>query len=172
MSTATVRAAIASFVTNAGVTGVHKVFSAPPYWADGSDWDLALGLGSGSVVALHLPDEAERRATLPAIGGQKRVDYTAGLMIFYQYLLPSGSLTATNADAWAGPLDTITDGLKAAIRAAPTLNDGTVIFQAGQGRIHDGQPDLTVKRGIPRRAPGKVLSWVVLEFNVTEIVTA
>lgn len=164
------RAAVADFVTNAAVPGVGKVYKAIPYWADGADWNLSANLGSGAVVAVHLVEDSERRNTLPAITGQKRVDYTCGLMIFYQYLIPSGDLTARNADEWADGLDAIIDQYKAAFRAAPTLNDAAVIFQAGQGRIHDNQPDLAVKHGTPRRGEGKVLCWSVIEFGVTEIV--
>lgn len=179
MSTTTVRAAITSFLNaNAlgGATpipGINKVYTAPPYWADGNDWNLASQLGSGAVVAVHLPEESESRNTLPALTGQKRVDYLVGIMIFYQWLLPSGDFNSHPPDAWVYPLDTITDGLKAALRAAPNLGSPSVIFQAAQGRIHGGAPDLVIKRGLPRRSSkgGKVLSWSALEFTAIEIVT-
>jgi hypothetical protein len=170
VSTATVRAAVADFVTTAAVPGVGKVYRAIPYWADGADWKLDSKLGNGAVVAVHIVEDAERRNTLPAITGQKRVDYTVGLAIYYQWLIPSASQASHSTDDWVDGLDQIIDALKAAIRQAPTLNDSTVIFQAGQGRIHETMPDLTTKQGMPRRGEGKVLCWSVVELGVTEII--
>lgn len=167
MSSATVRAALTTFFGTPPIAGITKLHSAPPYWADGSEWDLANDLGSGAIAAVHLADDAERRITVPALTGQKIVTYTVGFMIFYQYLLPSASLTPVDPAAWSDPLDAIIDGVKARIRSDPTCGIPSVVWESGQT---PGYPK--VVRDLPRRLPGKVLSWNVVEFQVDEVITS
>jgi len=170
VSAATVRAALKDYFADASIDGLNKVFGAPPYWADGSEWNLADNLGSGAIAAVHLASESETRVTLPATTGSKNVVYQVGLMVFYQYLLPSATLTPIEEDAWCGPLDDILDGVKARLRADPNCGMPSVIWQAGLDK--SGNPNITIQRDLPRRLAGKVLSWNVVEFTVDEIVTA
>lgn len=172
MSRATVRAALVTFFNNTSIQGLGQVHSAPPYWADGSEWDLARPIGdgpagAGAIGAIHLAEDVESRVSVPAIQGWKAVTYKAALMVFYQWLLPSNTLTPVDEAAWADPLDGILDGLVALIRSDPNLGDPTVIWQAGQSAN-----DVHVICDVPRRLPGKVLSWNVIEFDVIEMVQA
>lgn len=167
MSSATVRAAITGFFQAANIPGLNKVFTAPPYWADGSEWDLSSSLGSGAVGAVHLAEDTESRITFPALSGNKQVEYTVGFMIFYQWLVPSNSFTAAGEDAWAAPLDTIIDGVKTLLRSDPNCGMPAVIWQSGQ------EPHgIAIRRDLPRKLEGKVVSWNVVQFHVTEIITA
>lgn len=166
MSTASVRAAVAGFIQGASIVGLHKVYPAPPYWADGSEWDLA-GSKSGAIAALHLAHDQEERLSVPVLTGVKLVHYRVGLMVFYQYLLPSNTLTAVEESDWAAPLDVIIDGLKDRLRSDPNCGVPADVWQSAQDR-----PDLVIQRDLPRRLSGKVLSWNVLEFSVYETVTA
>jgi hypothetical protein len=166
VGSADVRAAVTAFFAGADIPGLNKVHPAPPYWADGSEWDLANNLGSGAIAGLHLVADNERRITVPAGTGQKLVHYRVGLMIFYQWLKPQ-TLAPVDEAAWAGPLDVIIDGVKARLRSDPNCGMPSVIWQAGQD---DG--DLSITRDLPRQLAGKVVSWSVVEFTVYEVVTA
>jgi len=166
VSTATVRSAIATFFEGASITGLHKVHAAPPYWADGSEWDLAGGQ-SGAIAAVHLVADRESRITVPVLTGQKMVRYHVGLMVFYQWLLPSNTTTPVDEAAWADPLDVIIDGIKDRLRSDPNCGVPATIWQAAQD-----PDDVTIQRDLPRRLPGKILSWNVVEFSVYEVVTA
>lgn len=173
MSSASVRAAVASFFQATvapgpnQIPGLNKVHSAPPYWADGSEWNLANELGSGTVAGVHLVEDSESRITIPVLTGQKMVTYKIGLMLFYQFLLPSNTLTPIDEAAWADPLDATIDGIKARLRSDPNCGLPSVVWQAAQD-----PGDVKIVRDIPRRLPGKVVSWNVIEFMVDEVVTA
>lgn len=167
MPSAEVRAAVTEFFASANIPGLNKVHSAPPYWVDGSEWDLAASLGSGAVAAVHLVEDSESRITVPALTGQKMIEYVVGLMVFYQWLLPSNTLTPVDEAAWADPLDIIIDGIKARLRSDPNCGLPAVVWQSAQSKN-----DVRIKRDIPRKFNGKVLSWNVVEFQVTEEITA
>lgn len=174
MSSAEVRAAITTFVATGcaaggSVPGVTKVYRAMPWYIDGATWNLSNELGSGAVLFVDLPEDGgDTRLSVPAVQGEKSVDYLVALVVLYQYLIPSASQSpAVPEDAWVGPLDDTLDGLKALLRTDPNLGNPEVIFQAAQSR-----GDLAVHRVAPRRAPGKVLSWNVLTFHAMEVITA
>jgi hypothetical protein len=166
VSSAEVRSAIAAFFQTAEIPGLNKVHPAPPYWADGSEWDLKQQLGSGAIAGVHLVEDSESRITVPALTGQKQVEYLVGLMIFYQWLMPK-SLAPIDESAWSGPLDVIIDGVKARLRSDPNCGVADTVWQSAQEAS-----DVHIIRDIPRSLPGKVLSWNVVEFHVTEIITA
>lgn len=168
MSSATVRAALFGFFDGARaaatVPGLNTVYAAQPTFVDGAKWQLAKDLGSGSVAYLHLAEDTETRIALPAVTGWKRVDYTVGLVVLYQYVIPPDP---AGEDSWAGPLDATIDGLKDLIRSDPNCGVPADIFQTGQA-----PGGITIRRQLPRRTSGAVLSWNVLEFAVTEIIEA
>lgn len=167
MSSAAVRAGLVAYFKAQNIAGLNKVHSAPPFWADGSEWNLAANLGSGAVAAVHLTSDAESRISVPALTGTKIVHYRVGLMLFYQWLKPSAQLTPVDEAAWADPLDVIVDGVKAALRADPNCGIPSVIWQSAQDAN-----DVVVQRDIPRQLPGKVVSWNVVEFNVYEVINS
>jgi hypothetical protein len=167
VSSADVRQIVSSYFEAATIPGLNKVFTAPPYWADGSLWDLNLQQNAGAIGALHIVNEDETRLTLPAITGSKMVHYELGLMIFYQWIQPQ-ALAAKDEAGWAGPLDVILDGIKARLRADPQCGvPGGAVWQSAQS-----PKDVRIRRDLPRNLPGKVLSWSVVEFEVDEIIEA
>jgi hypothetical protein len=166
MSSAQVRSAVTGFFKTAAIPGLNAVHPAPPYWADGSEWDLANSLGSGAIAAVHLVEDDESRITVPVLTGQKIVNYTIGLLIFYQWLIPSASLTPVDESSWVGPLDVIIDGVKTRLRSDPNCGMPSVVWQSAQD-----VNDVKIKRDLPRMLPGKVVSWNVVEFRVAEIIT-
>lgn len=167
MSSAAVRSAVASFFETASITGLNFVHPGPPWWITGSEWDLGKTAGAAAVAAVHLVEDNESRITIPALSGQKQVEYLIGLMLFYQYLQPSNSLTPKDPSAWVAPFDVIIDGVKDRLRSDPNCGMPSVVWQSAQD-----PHDISVKRDLPRVTAGKVLAWCAVEFHVTEIVTA
>ena len=172
MSAQAVRAAVQAYFVGQ-VTGLNQVYRAQPTFADGKNWNLATDLGSGAIGYVHLDAEKETRLTLPYQTGYKQVDYEVGLVVLYQYLIPSNTLVAQNGDEWTDALDVTLDGIKNRLRRDPTL--GTSVAQGGTGLIFEAgeaKDDIMIARELPRRSPGKVLSWNVVQFKLTEIVQA
>lgn len=177
MSRAAVRDALQTYLTAGNIPGLHEVFRAVPRWVDGSAWQLNDTLGSGAVAAIHINEQQEARVTVPAPNvlfpgravGQKMRDYRVGVMVFYQYLIPSGGLTAVTEDAWAAPLDTILDGIVDWLEADPLIGTSgqNTVWQAAQ---EPGDPKITTD--IPKQLAGKVIAWSVVEFTVAQVVTA
>ena len=167
MSTASVRAEVANYFQTASIPGLNKVFTAPPSWADGSAWQLNLQNNAGAIAALHVVEEREKRLTLPVFTGSKMIHYSLGLMVFYQWINPQ-ALTAPDEDGWNAPLDVILQGIKDRLRADPQCG----VPQGDVWQSAQDDPDVTIRRDLPRQSPGKVFAWNVVEFNVYEIVNA
>jgi hypothetical protein len=168
---ATVRAAIQSYLASAGVTGLTKVFKGMPAIQDPALWNLSGQLGWGAVAFVHLTEHSEGRIADPFVLGQKEVEYIVGIVVQYRYAIPVENASALSGDEWTTGLDTVLEGLKAAIRADPNHGTGTqgAIWQAGQ------EPGgLKVRSELPTmdEQPGEVWVWNVLEYHVTEIITA
>lgn len=176
MSRAAVRDAVKSWLEGGNITGLTAVHRAPPRWMDGNEWQLSSTLGASAVAAVHINEEQATRISVPAPTvlmpggpvGQKMRSYRIGLMIFYQYLIPSGGLVAQAEDGWAAQFDTIIDGIVDRLESDPLIGtDGSVVWQAAQ---EPGDPK--VLTDIPRELPGKVLAWGVVEFTVDQVITA
>lgn len=182
MSRSTVRQALYDYLA-AGCTpglgivkGVAKVYRAMPWLIDGATWTPSAELGSGSVVFLHFPDKREQRVADPAssvstsVVGVKQIDYQVAVCVLYQYLIPSGTQAVQyDGDEWVGPLDSMLEQIEALIRADPTAGTGPggVVFEMAQA-----PGDLTLPQDLPRRLPGKVLSFQALHFTATEMIRA
>lgn len=186
MSRSTVRAALYSYLVagctpgTGSVAGVSKVFRAMPWLIDGATWTPKADLGSGSVVFLHFPDKREERLADPAasvstsVVGVKQIDYQVAVCVLYQYLIPSGQqATAMAGDEWVLDLDSMLEQLEALIRADPTAgtgpggdNSGTV-FEMAQS-----PGDLSLPQDLPRRLPGKMVSFQALHLTATEMIRA
>jgi hypothetical protein len=167
VSSSSVRSIVANYFEAATIPGLNKVFTAPPYWADGSTWQLNLQDNAGAIAALHVVEEREKRLTLPVFTGSKMIHYNLGLMVFYQWIQPQ-ALTAPDEAGWSAPLDVILEGIKDRLRADPQCG----VPQGDVWQSSQDDPDIVIRRDLPRNAPGKVFAWNVVEFNVYEIVEA
>lgn len=175
MSTGSVRAQVAEFFRT--VPTLNAVYLDQSTLIQGETFDLGAQNGSAAVAFVHLPDENETRIALPAVTGMKDVAYRVGLVILYQYLVPSAAVEpATQPDSWVIPLDDVIDAVKNKLRADPTcgggggglpVTPGGTVLQAGSDR-----EDIKIARDLPRWTPGKVISWNVVEFTLHEIVQA
>lgn len=186
MSRTTVRQALYAYLAagcapgTGSVTGVSKVYRAMPWFIDGATWTPNVDLGAGSVLFLHFPDKREERVADPAasvsstVVGVKQVDYQVAVCVLYQYLVPSGSQTpALNGDEWVTNLDTTLTQLESLIRADPTA--GTGPSGNGTGTVFEmaqAPGDLTLPQDLPRRLPGKILSFQALHLTATEMINA
>lgn len=167
MADGDVRLAIRDFFQKPEITGIQKVFLDVPWFMDGAQWDIQSNEGWAAVASVHLTTSTETRLTMPWRTGSKHVDHTVGLILQYQYLIPSNFGPDESEDEWVIGLDKIIDAVKNRIRSDYTFNNPAVIFQGGQ----DAQ-DIRVTRDVPVVDIGKVVAWVVVEFNVTEIIQA
>ena len=167
MADGAVRVAIRNFFQSANIPGIQQVYLDVPWFIDGAQWDVLDGSGFAAVASVHLDTSSETRITLPWKTGSKQVNHTVGLILQYQYLIPSTFAPGEYEDAWVTGLDAIVDGVKNRIRSDYTFASTNIIFQAGQ----NGN-DVRVTRDVPVVDIGKVVAWVVVEFNVTEIIQA
>lgn len=169
MSDSAVRKAIQAWFATPPIPGVQNVFLDEPWIIQGADWDVQSDSGWGAILAIHLDSSDESRVTLPALTGNKRVDHKVGVLIQYQYLIPSTLPVGVNEDDWVNGLDQIIDAVKNRIRQDPNLGTapGGVVWQAGQDLN-----DIRISRDLPKYDRGRVISWNLVEFNVTEILVA
>ena len=169
MGAVEVRSAITAFFQPPVVPGLVEMYKAVPYFIAGDRWQLDQNLGTAAVGAVHLDMQSEKRITMPAQTGSKKVDWKCGIVVFYQFLIDQNPGVQATNDEWVGPLDSILEGIAARIRSDQTFGTGPggVVFQAGEG-----DADIRVSRDLPRRASGVMLSWNVVEFDLTEIIRA
>lgn len=173
MSRGGVRAAIAAYLNAGapGIPGLQKVYQAKPWWVDGATgFKLSANGGSGAFAYLHLNNSEETRWSVPWNGGDIGVHYDWHLVVVYIYEIPSASQdTAVSEDSWVLAIDAILQGVKDWIHADPTLgtHDTRVIFNAGQ------TPNaLKTTSEEPLKSAGRIYSWHVIEFRVTEVIQA
>lgn len=167
MSDSAVRLAIQDFFANPKIDGIQRVYRDVPWFLDGAQWEVYDQRGWAAVCAVHLRSSNESRVTLPWKDGSKQVQHTVGMIIQYQYLIPTQFNFDEAEDSWVEGLDAIVDGIKDRIRSDYTMGHSDVIFQAGQDRN-----DIRIQRDVPIIDKGRVVSWNVIEFNVTEIIQA
>ena len=167
MGYATVRTALASYL--AGIPGIQLLLRDAPSFLDGANWSLDVGTTHGAVAFFHIDQSNESRISLPAITGQKEVNYTISFLIQYQYLLPAQYEDAQTADEWVDGLDTIIDEVKKRIRADPTAGTGIggVIFQIGQD-----PGDIAIEQDLPILDGNRTYSFTRIELHLTEIIVA
>jgi hypothetical protein len=174
MGSEAVRAAIVDYFAPPNIAGLRKVYPAMPYWAGGDQWEFAEVDGWACVGFVHLTRSDEQRIGLGGEhGGQKFVHYDVGLVLLYKWLIPDPIPQGSDATEWTVWIDQIIDAVKDRIRADRTFGceDKGPIWQAGDGSSINS-PDISVQRDLPRLTAGKVQSWQVVEFTVTEAIIA
>jgi hypothetical protein len=167
MSTQTVRSALVNFLRT--IPTIARVYNDMPTFISGGAFNLTPVLDStatyGAVAFPALADTQESRITVPAVTGQKQVQWQIAIVVLYQFW----STPDSQYDDWVGPLDDVLESVVQAIRANPTLGAPDVIFQGGED---DG--DIHIARDIPSQSNGggQVTSWNQIDLHVTEIITA
>lgn len=189
MSQGAVRLAIAKYL-NAGVPaslpGFNHCYLSQPTFLDPTKWwVLPADQNVGTLGYLHIALAEEDRDAYPAIQGQKLVEYTVALVLISRYAIPTAAQSPQlQGDEWVLGWDDTVEALKAYLRADPLAGTGPVSPPAGQP-AGDGsgtiwqcaqtQGDLRMSAGdMPVRDEdgGEVFNFAVLEFHVTEVITA
>lgn len=165
MGRATVRAALQTFLT--GTPGITTLYRDAPWEMTGDNWQTN-GL-PGTPGFLHLDHSSETRIALGGDhGGFKQVDYTASLVLLYQFVIPSD---VASKDVWVDGLDQLLDNVVTKIRSDRAFGCGAngPIFEAG-----NQDQGIQISQDLPHwdTGGGKVRNWVRVEFKVTEIVPA
>ena len=149
MSRETVRAAVQTYLQNAGVTNLSTVFSFPPKLTPEGEFYAGQDPGhqSGAIIYIWIESQHETRIELRgAAGGGKMVEY---VFILDCYLRSSHKKT----ELAAGDNESFLDSLVTAIRASKELGAPGVIFQAGEGGMSGGS-DVEVTSYYPRNLNG------------------
>lgn len=171
MSMDTVRTAIQSYLAAANIPGVGRVYKGRPVRIDPTVWNLAANGGWGAVAYVHLTESSETRIATPRKTGQKLVPYDIGIVVQFRYAIPVEQATALGGDEWTTGLDTVLEGVKAAVRADPNLGTGDQgdVWSAGQD-----QKDLRTRSELPviDEDNGEIWVWNVVEAHVSEVITA
>jgi hypothetical protein len=167
MSSAKVRDAIVQFLKEPAIPGIQNVYRDVPWFVDGAAWEIYSYDGWAAIACVHINSTNETRVTLPFATGSKRVDHQVAVLIQYQYLIPNDLAPQEYEDSWVDGLDSVIDAVKERIRSNFTFNSNGVVWQAGEG-----QNDLSINRDVPRTDNGRVHSWNVIEFSLTEIIQA
>lgn len=162
MGRATVRAAIAAWLTPASIAGLTTVYPSRPKQIPAQDFGLGTGGGSGAVLVVHLAADDETRIAVGGpTSGKKTVTHKAALEVLFQSVKPDA--VAAMADH-----DTLIDNLMARIRADRTFGTaGNPIWQAGEGpegiRLELTEPVLGAQN---------VIVNAVARFDVVEQITS
>ena len=175
MSRATVRAALATFLQGANITGLNGVYKAKPTFYDGARLDAAANVNNGVAWAwVDLGDSDEDRLSVPAQwpgqsgAGNKAVHYEAAIVVEYTYLIPSAQIaTPVSPDAWVDGEDTIIQAIKDRLHSDPALGNASVVLASGQENR-----GMHVTGDGPLLEPGKILSIKAISFRIPEIIQA
>jgi hypothetical protein len=173
MSRATVRAALATFIRGANITGLNGVYKAEPRFYAGEQLDAAADGGVAAWAWVELGDSSEDRLSVPAQwpgqtgAGSKAVHYEAAILVQYQYLVPQQTVAVVPPDAWVDGEDVIIQAIKDRLHSDPALGAPSVILASGQENR-----SLHVTGDSPRVDPAKVLSNRAITFRITEIIQA
>lgn len=164
MGDAAMRTALVAYLKKAAIPGVTQWFADMPWRMDLDTWSPSGLYGAWGYV--HIDNGEETRITVPAIDGNKRVDYTISFIIAYKYAIPQNTPQGSE-DAWVGPLDAIIDGFKTAVRADPNAGDPSVVWQWGQD-----ENGIKHQRDLPVKSGRYIQSWNRIEVHATQIITA
>ena len=171
MSRSTVRAALVSYLQNAGITNLSTVYGFPPKltkegeFFDGQD----PGHASGVVIYLWFEAQHEQRFALGgAHSGKKGVNYS---LVMDCYLRSTHKKSQDAGD----DNDNFLDSLVSAIRADRNAGAPGLVFQWGEGQFPNEGVDIDIASFYPRILNGAGTATQIyssVRVNVTEIVTS
>lgn len=173
MSRATVRTAIATFLSGANITGLVAVYQTMPMFFSGEQLAKAADGPISAWAWIDLAESSEERWSVPAMwagrnsSGDKGVHYEVAVILEYRYQTQQGIATPVSPDAWVQGEDAIIQGILDRIHSDAALGAPAVILAAAQER-----GSLRVSGDNPIVEPGVVLSTHSIEFRVTEAIEA
>lgn len=150
MSRASVRQAIADYLTASNVTGLGSAIPYPEKVTPEGDFigTQPPGTAGGAVVYVHFDEQSERRIGLggpldSAAPGLKMRQYLVVLICVYHSMKPSAAQVGADNDAFL-------DSLVAAIQSNRNAGSPGTVFQWGEGDDLGG-PDVEVRSEMPRQ---------------------
>jgi hypothetical protein len=170
MSRSTVRAAIVSYLENAGITSLSTVKPFPAKFTPEMEFYAGEDPGTqeGAIIYTFVSRESEKRIALGGShSGKKAVEYEFVLDCFFRS-------TKRKTEDVGADNETFLDSLISAIRADRQAGAPTVIFQWGEG-ILPGGSDIEVTSYYPRLLNGAGSTTQVfssVRVAVVEILTA
>lgn len=159
MSRATIRQAVVDWFGNGHVAGLGTLYTAQPRTIPGGDFAITNGAMSGAVATVHIEHELEHRAALGGpYSGEKKIDYTVGLVVMFR------SRQASQDDAM-GDYDALIEAIKERLRSDRSF--GGTVWIAGEE-----QGGIEINSDLPRLDKQTFTIWSVVRFVVSEWVQA
>ena len=163
MSRSTVRSAIATYLTNAGITNLSTVKPFPAKFTPEMEFYAGEdpGHSSGAIIFIYFAGQREERIALAGLhNGRKWVEYEVVLDCF----LRSSHRKAEDAGT---DNETFLDSLITAIRSDRQAGTaGNPIFQWGEGG-RNGGTDIEVVSYYPRLLAGTSVTQIYSSIRVT-----
>ena len=167
MSRATVRAQVASYLENAGITNLSGVKPFPAKFTPEMEFYAGEdpGHSSGAIIFMFFESETENRVALGgAHNGRKAVEYSLVLDCFMRSNHKKSEDAGSDNEAFL-------DSLLAAIRADRNAGNPAIIFQWGEG-VNPGGAALSVVSYYPRLLNGAgsaTQTYSTVRVSVVEI---
>jgi len=157
-----VRSAVASWISQASITGLNQVLTTFPKRINFQVNSQPGQLSRAAGVVFISGERENRIAVGGASNGWKRTDYDVDFQVFHHSLEPD----AENAMA---SFDTMIEAIKTQLRAGGhTLGyaDNTIIWEAAE-------PSISVTYGEPATINGGATeTWASVRFTVTQMIQA
>lgn len=130
MSAASVRAAVAAYLTAAAIPNLTYVFAEAEFDMENIPFDQLTqpGATTTSVGIIYIDDDEDEVIGLDGAGGQRKVDYSVSVEVLVQDV---SAVAATGQAAYDG----IVRGLKVALRTDPQLGTAVTSGVAGNDGI-------------------------------------
>lgn len=166
MTAELVQAAVASYVTAAGIPNLSQVYAVPPFDLADVPWDTITVPGSTSaavgIVFVDSDDDEGADTSFDGAGGRRVCTYEVSLEVMLWDVSGVFATAAANYDA-------MVTAIKIALRTDPQLGTATTPGMAGNNQIiQAAYSRLHVERGRPVRlgdgdAPAR---WAAIQFPV------
>ena len=169
MSRATIRAAIAAYLSGANVTTLNSVKPFPAKFTPEMEFYQGEdpGVMTGTIIYIYIDSQHEARIELGGHHGRKEVTYGVVLDCLTRSQTPKAEDVGAQAEAFI-------DSLVAAIRADFQAGHPNVVFQWGEGD-RQGGVDIEVAQYYPRSLKGSASATQVysrVRLTVLEILEA
>jgi len=169
MSRASIRSAVASYLSSANITTLNSVKPFPAKFTPEMDFydDEDPGVMTGSIIYIYIESQRERRLEMASHQGRKEVEYSVVLDCFTRSQEPKSEDAGASAEAFL-------DSLVSSIRSDFQAGAQGVIFQWGEGTTSGGQ-DIDVVSYYPRMIRGRAGTTQVysrVRLTVIELITA
>lgn len=130
MSAASVRAAVATYLTAAALPNMVEVFAAAPFDMQDVPWDelTPAGATTAAVGVVFVDDDSDEVIGLDGAGGRRKCAYSVSVEAMVWDI-------SANAITGQAAYDALVAAMKTQLRTDPQLGTATVSGEAGNGGI-------------------------------------